>query len=275
MRQLECFYGVGPTKNKKTFTLIELLVVIAIIGILSSILLPSLNKARAVSKRASCISNLRQIGIATGVYINDNAGKLFYSDAQCSGYLIYRKVNDGGCFPPGWMHFGLLVRDKLLPNNKVFHCPGVGRKSSTKNRQADRVMVPVLHKEDGMVYPEYLDEPGKSPSEVGTDYYSRISNTNYNINPGSSIYIHPDKTPNRAILMDYPGLIYNYPTQYGFANQLMPHGERNWNVLFVDGAVKNYHFNDVPTDSWDSGKMLSTATIQDSFWQNYVDKRRK
>ena len=52
----------------KKFTLIELLVVVAIIGILASILLPSLSKARERSKTAVCLSNTKQIGIAFSSY---------------------------------------------------------------------------------------------------------------------------------------------------------------------------------------------------------------
>ena len=59
----------------KKFTLIELLVVVAIIGILASLLLPSLSNVRLVGKRAVCLSNLKQIGLAYTLYIDNNSAK--------------------------------------------------------------------------------------------------------------------------------------------------------------------------------------------------------
>ena len=60
-------------KKNKGFTLIELLVVIAIIGILSSVVLASLNSARKKSRDAKRISDIKQLQLALELYYNDNS----------------------------------------------------------------------------------------------------------------------------------------------------------------------------------------------------------
>src|SRR5262249_23363031 len=71
--------GDSVVKSRlRAFTLIELLVVVAIIALLIAILLPSLARAKSQAQSAVCLSNLRQCGLATTMYLNDWSGRFPY-----------------------------------------------------------------------------------------------------------------------------------------------------------------------------------------------------
>jgi prepilin-type N-terminal cleavage/methylation domain-containing protein/prepilin-type processing-associated H-X9-DG protein len=87
----------SPTwQRKAAFTLVELLVVIGIIALLVAILLPALTKARVAANRVACASNLRQIGIAYGMYINENSG--------WGPTIVYINQQPGRTFDSDWRY---------------------------------------------------------------------------------------------------------------------------------------------------------------------------
>ena len=105
-------------KPEASFTLIELLVVVAIIAVLVAVLLPALTSARDTAMRTVCATNLRQIGLGFGMYVND------YSVYPSNMYFPNKVIKTWDAF---------LTDLKYIPTEDSYRCPA--DKSPIANRR--------------------------------------------------------------------------------------------------------------------------------------------
>jgi prepilin-type N-terminal cleavage/methylation domain-containing protein/prepilin-type processing-associated H-X9-DG protein len=110
-------------RRRAGFTLIELLVVIAIIAILAAILFPVFAQAREKARQAGCLSNLRQVGLATQMYMQDYDETVPWS---CLGRIwaqrekvLYKNIRDDD------IYFVELIRP-YTKNDAIWYCPSTG-----------------------------------------------------------------------------------------------------------------------------------------------------
>lgn len=228
------------TARNQGFTLIELLVVIAIISILAAILFPVFARARENARRASCMSNLKQIGLGIMMYLQDYDEKypppiagtwgltgtyVTQTDPSMPGYLFTTSDGSSSGHHVTWMD----IIEPYIRSTQIFVCPSV---SST-------------------VYPSYgySENLWTSNATSGT---SGISLSAVN-NPAQSM-----------MSMDY-ATDYNLYANAGDGqnwlktdNTIVCRHLDGPNVLFCDGHVKWLNRT--------SSIMLSSAAANSYFW---------
>ena len=134
----------GLLKGQNAFTLIELLVVIAIIAVLAALLMPALASARERGRRATCLSNQRQIFVGSQIYVNDFDNWLPPGGNPATGDVAPISGGAGrwGNYYVYWTKYlGLSISLSsgyfTNPVNTVLWCPSGNRMSYTWRKNGD------------------------------------------------------------------------------------------------------------------------------------------
>jgi prepilin-type N-terminal cleavage/methylation domain-containing protein/prepilin-type processing-associated H-X9-DG protein len=279
--------------RRRGFTLIELLVVIAIIAILASILFPVFSKARERARAATCVSNMKQIGIGMSMYTQDYDE--FLPEPGLQG--VFRNAGNTGL---GQLFMGVqpfhLAIQPYVKNYQVFACPSDDkRRNASIDRSGVRGMFIAANIPGATSLPAYSNTPAFHdavaqifPNSYATNYilsktygYTRRDNgvfvqssdldgSGYG-GRGRSI-VEIAETANTFIMSEYASatasgnggyyMTPGYLNANGGLNERWRKGGRHFegrNFLFVDGHVK--WAKDVAFES-SPGVAVAEAVIQ-------------
>jgi prepilin-type N-terminal cleavage/methylation domain-containing protein/prepilin-type processing-associated H-X9-DG protein len=202
------------------FTLVELLVVVGIIGVLASLLLPVLSRARESAQRASCTNNLRQIGIAFELYLLEHRETYPAADDPVSLSPFY------------WLWMGRGWREQLveyIPGDKdnpgVFWCPTDPRAETSFESTSYAYSMAFYH----------------SPEQI--DAMDSVSDNFSNPVPAIPQRTAAVRNPSRKILV---GEWYANHAAYGTDQGWFAEGGKRL-FLFADGHVEYLDWTEINT----------------------------
>jgi prepilin-type N-terminal cleavage/methylation domain-containing protein/prepilin-type processing-associated H-X9-DG protein len=201
--------------TRRGFTLIELLVVIAIIAILAAILFPVFARARESARKTSCLSNLKQLGLASHMYAQD-WDELFPVDAHiCNPHPVL---------------VGQLM--PYMKNVQILYCPSAPRvpvsyiQPTDANKAAGNI---------GYYYFSFNQLPSTAPASSPPEYLGWIDRFFYFRAYGDTTRIMSEQwDTDYWLASDF----FCKPISYGNSIHGGPVG--SFNILYLDGHVKYF-----------------------------------